>query len=110
MTTTFTAMYSDHQQHRQPDRLAEPVRKTPPSATSSRQVTTIGWSIHVGTNGFSMMCAVASAAESVIVMTKLVAAKPSRQSTSALPRQRGSRSSSTDRLPWPCGLSAAMRW
>ena len=56
-----------------------------------------------------MMCAVASAADSVIVMMKPVAAKPSRQSTSALPRQRGSSSSSIEMLPWPCGLSSATR-
>ena len=36
-----------------------------------------------------MMCAVASAADSVMVMMKSVAAKPSRHKTNALPRQRG---------------------
>ena len=56
-----------------------------------------------------MMWAVASAAESVMVMMKPVAAKPSRHSTSALPRQRGSSSSRIWMLPWPCGLSSATR-
>ena len=77
-------------------------------ATSSASVTSTGWSIQCGTSGFSMMCAVASAAESVIVMTKSVAAKPSRHSTSALPFQRGSSSSSSEMLPSPCGLSRAI--
>ena len=36
-----------------------------------------------------MRCAVASAADSVIVMTKSVAANPSRHKTTALPFQRG---------------------
>ena len=46
-----------------------------------------------------MMCAVASAADSVMVMTKSVAANPSRHSTKALPRHRGSSSSSIEMLP-----------
>ena len=56
-----------------------PCRKIAPSATSSTSVTrdrVVASS--AGTNGFSMMCAVASAAESVMVMTKSVAANPSR--------------------------------
>ena len=56
-----------------------------------------------------MMCAVASAADSVMVMMKPVAAKPRRQSTSALPRHRGSSFSRIAMLPWPCGLSSATR-
>ena len=39
---------------------------------------------HAGTNGFSMMCAVASAADSVMVMTKSVAANPSRHEDEGL--------------------------
>ena len=44
--------------------------------------------------GFSMACLVASAADSVMVMTKSVAANPSRMSTRSLPLQPGSRFSS----------------
>ena len=51
----------------------------------------------------------ASAADSVMVMTKSVAANPSRHRTNALPCQRGSSSSSIEMLPWPCGLSSATR-
>ena len=52
---------------------------------------------------------VPGASDSVIVMTKSVAAKPSSTSTNALPRQRGRRSSSIEMLPWPFGLTAATR-
>ncbi len=55
-----------------------------------------------------MMCAVASAADIVMVMTKSVAANPSRHSTSTLLRQRGSNCSSTAMLPSPFGLSLAI--
>ena len=47
------------------------------------------------------MWAVASAADSVMVMMKSVRANPSRTSTKTLPRQRGSSSSSMAMLPWP---------
>ena len=47
------------------------------------------------------MCAVASAADSVIVMMKPVAANPSRHNTSALPRQRGSSFSRIGDAPLP---------
>ena len=50
-------------------------------------------------SGFSIRCAVASAADSVIVMTKLVAANPSRMRTTALPFQRGKSASSIRMLP-----------
>ena len=56
-----------------------------------------------------MRCAVASAADSVMVMMKPVAANPSRHRTSALPRQRGNSFSRIEMLPWPCGLSSATR-
>jgi hypothetical protein len=54
-----------------------------------------------------MMWALASAAESVIVMMKSVKAKPRRTSTNAFPFHRGSSSSSIRMLPWPCGLCDA---
>ena len=62
-----------------------------------------------GTYGFSTMCAVASAADSVIVMMKSVAAKPSRTRTKSLPFQNGSSRSSIAIEPSPCGLSSATR-
>ena len=49
------------------------------------------------------------AAESVIVITKSVAAKPSKHSTSVLPRHFGSSRSRSEMLPSPCGLCSAMR-
>ena len=82
----------------------KPFRKTPPRIASSTRVTATGWFSHAGISGFSMRWAVASAAERVMVMMKSVSAKPSRTSTKALPRQRGSSSSSMAMLPWPCGL------
>ena len=86
-----------------------PFKKTPESPTSRSIVRTIGWLKLSGTNGLPMMWAVASAAESVMVMTKSVAANPSRHSTNTLPRHRGSSSSSIEMLPWPCGLFSATR-
>ena len=59
--------------------------------------------------GFSSMCTVASAADSVIVMIHEVATKPSSTSTKILPRQNASRSSSIATEPCPCGLSSATR-
>ena len=57
----------------------KPLQEDPRRARrASRNVTPTGWCIQPGTNGFSTMCAVASAADSVMVMTKLVAANPSR--------------------------------
>ena len=56
-----------------------------------------------------MMCADASAADSVMVITKSVAANPRRQRTNAFPFQRGSSSSSIEMLPCPCGLASATR-
>jgi hypothetical protein len=61
------------------------------------------------TNGFSMMCAVASAAESVMVMMKPVAAKPRRTRTKSFPFQRESKCSSIEMEPSPCGLASATR-
>ncbi len=62
-----------------------------------------------GRYGFSSMCTVASAEESVIVMSHDVATNPSSTSTNSLPRQNGSRFSSIATEPCPCGLSLATR-
>ena len=62
-----------------------------------------------GRNGFSTTCAVASAADRVIVIMKSVAANPSRASTKSLPLHHGSSRSSIAIEPSPCGLSAATR-
>ncbi len=109
MTTTFSARYAATSMTAIQIASRNPLRKIAPSSATSTSVRASWWCIQGGTNGFSTTCCVASAAESVMVMTKSVAANPSRHRTNALPRQRGRRSSSTDRLPWPCGLSDAMR-
>jgi hypothetical protein len=54
-----------------------------------------------------MRWAVASAADSVIVMVKSVAAKPRSTSTNSLPPHHGSTRSSMAIEPSPCGLSRA---
>ena len=59
--------------------------------------------------GFSTRCAAASAAESVIVMMKLVAANPSSDSTSALPFHLGNSFSRIRMLPWPMPGSCPRR-
>ena len=84
-----------------------PFRKMAQSRTSSTSVNRTGWLKLFGTNGLPMMWAVASAADRVMVMTKSVAAKPSRQSTNALPFHRGRSSSSIEMLPCPFGLAIA---
>ena len=58
-------------------------------------------------NGFSTRWAVASAADSVMVIRKSVAAKPSSTSTNTLPAQRGSNRSSMAMEPSPRKLSLA---
>ncbi len=59
--------------------------------------------------GFSTTCAVASAAESVIVIRKSVAAKPSRTRTKSFPCQNDKSRSSMAIEPSPCGDSSATR-
>ena len=69
-----------HDADRQADRLAEALQEDRRRARrASSSVSSTGWCSQLsGTNGFSMMCAVASAADSVMVMMKSVNAKPSR--------------------------------
>jgi hypothetical protein len=64
----------------------------------------------LGTNGFSTMWAVASAAERVMVTSQPVATNPRRHRTNSLPLQNESRLSSIAIDPCPCGLSSATRW
>ncbi len=59
--------------------------------------------------GFSTRCAVASAAERVMVIRKSVAANPSRVRTNSFPFQKVSSRSSMAMEPSPCGLSSATR-
>ena len=87
----------------------KPRMNTAPRTNNKPSVTRMGWCIQPGTRGFSMRWAVASAADSVIVMTKLVAANPSRTRTTAFPFQRGNNDSSIRMLPCPCGLASATR-
>ena len=77
---------------------------------SRNSVTATFWPcIQAGANGFSIACAVASAAESVMVIMKSVAANPSSTRTSSFPPQRGSSRSSMAMDPSPRGLSPATR-
>jgi hypothetical protein len=88
----------------------KPLRKTAPSVVSSTRVMTTCWPWRdSGVKGCSTMCAVASAAESVIVTTQPVATNPSRHRMSSLPFQKERRFSSIAIEPWPLGLSAATR-
>ena len=88
----------------------KPRRNTAPSSSDEdeRDEHPMPWR-KAGANGFSTMCAVASAADSVIVMMKSVATKPSSTRTKSLPRQHDSSRSSMAIEPSPCGLSAATR-
>src|ERR1041385_8665110 len=56
----------------------KPLRNIPPRRPSRTRVTAILLFIHTGVNGFCAKWAAASAAESVMVMTKSVVATPSR--------------------------------
>ena len=73
-------------------------------------MTATSWPPRYGARcGFSVRCAVASAADSVIVMMKSVAAKPSSTRTKILPFQYVISRSSMAMEPSPFGLSAATR-
>ena len=88
----------------------KPRRKTAPSSASrTRVIATWCPCRSSGTLGFSTMCAVASAADRVMVIRKSVAAKPSSTSTNSLPFQKDSSRSSIAIDPSPCGLSTATR-
>ena len=88
----------------------KPRRNTAPSRASRTSVIATSWPCSsAGTFGFSTMCAVASAADSVIVIRKSVAAKPSSTRTNSLPFQNDSSRSSIAIEPSPCGLSSATR-
>ena len=93
-----------------PTASAKPMRKTTPSSTTSAQVSGTSQPCSaLPTRGFSTMCAVASAVDSVIVMRKSVTAKPSSTSTSSFDHQYDSSRSSMATEPSPCGLSRATR-
>jgi hypothetical protein len=62
-----------------------PFKKIAARIVSNASVTAIWLFIHIGVNGFCLKCAAASAADSVIVMTKSVVAKPSRIRAEVLP-------------------------
>ena len=87
-----------------------PRRNTTPSRSSSARVSGTGISVNqCGVKGFSAMCAVASAADSVIVIMKSVTANPSSTSTKSLPAHQGSSFSSIMIEPAPRKLSCATR-
>ncbi|MEO5709294.1 MAG: hypothetical protein ABIQ59_05695 [Nocardioidaceae bacterium] len=88
----------------------KPRRNTAPSRASSPSVMATAWpASRSGTLGFSMMCAVASAADRVIVIRRSVAAKPSSTRTNSLPFQNESSRSNIAIEPSPCGDSSATR-
>lgn len=62
-----------------------------------------------GAKGFSTTCAAASAADSVIVIMKSVAANPSSTRTNSFPAHHGRSRSSIAMEPSPCGDSLATR-
>ena len=108
ITTVFSARYTATSTTAIPMASLNPLRNTAASSATSTRVMPICWPRRKsGRNGFSRMCAVASAAESVMVMMKSVAAKPSRTSTNSLPDQRGRIRSSMAIDPWPSWLSRA---
>ena len=87
-----------------------------PSSTSRTDVTPIAWRVFAASSGTgSGQCGLvirwtaASAPDSVLVMTKSVAANPSSTRTSSLPFHQDSNRSSIASEPWPCGLSRATR-
>lgn len=84
--------------------------KTAPSSATSTSVMSICLPCSaLARCGFSTRWVEASAAESVIVMRKSVAAKPSSVSTKSLPFQNDSSRSSMAIEPSPRGLSWATR-
>src|ERR1700733_6749061 len=87
----------------------KPLRKIAPRMASITMVAPIWVLIALGTNGFWLKWAAASAADSVMVMMKSVVAKPSKIRTNVLPLHLGKSFSSIAILPWPLGLAAATR-
>jgi len=108
VSTRFKPRYTPTNPTAIPMASVNPRRNTAASSASRARVTnTASPCSSCGAKGFSMMCAVASAAERVIVMRKSVAAKPSRANTNSLPAHQGRRCSSIAMEPSPCGLSLA---
>ncbi len=110
ITIRFRPRYTTTRTTAIPIASPKPRRNTPASSASrTRVMITSLPSNQCGTYGFSITCAVASAADSVIVMMKSVAMKPSRTRIVNLPFQRPRSRSSIAIEPSPCGLSAATR-
>jgi len=107
-TTRFNARCGRPTSVATPIASRKPRRKTTARTAMSRSVTAMPWSARCGcSSGFSIACCAASAAESMTVITKSVAAKPSRPRTVTFPIQPGSRSSSIAMEPWPAYERAA---
>ncbi len=88
----------------------KPRRNTAASRASSTRVMSTSWPCrNDGRYGFSTAWAVASAADSVIVTRRSVAAKPSSTSTKTLPAHHGRIRSSIAVEPSPLELSRATR-
>lgn len=107
-TTTLRNRYVATSTTAMPIASRNPLRKTAARAvTRTRVIHTFSPCIQLGAKGFSTTCAEASAADSVIVIMKSVAANPSSTSTKSFPAHQGSRRSSMAIEPSPCGLSLA---
>jgi hypothetical protein len=110
ITTRFRRRNTATRTTAMPIASLNPLRNTSPSsATSPRVSGTSAPSNQAGANGFSTACAVASAAERVMVIMKSVAANPSSTSTKSLPPHQGSSRSSIAIEPSPRKLSRATR-
>ena len=109
-TTMFRLRYTATIRTATPMASLKPRRKTAPSIASRNSVTsTFCPCSQPGATGFWIRCAVASAADSVMVIMKSVAAKPSRTRTNSFPPHRGMSRSSIAMEPSPRWLSPATR-
>ncbi len=109
-TTTLSSRYAPTRGTAIVIASRKPLRKTAASSASRTSVMAMCWPRSAsGMSGFSTACAAASAADSVMVMTKSVAANPRSTRTNALPAHHGSRCSRIAIDPSPWGESRATR-
>lgn len=110
ITTALSPRYAITSTTATPIASEKPIRNTAPSSAIRPSVIATFWPLRMCvSSGFSTRCAAASALDSVIVMTKPVATKPSRHNTSSLLGQYVSSRSSIDSEPSPRGDSSATR-
>ena len=101
-TTTFSAKVEADEEDGDADRLLEAAQEdgAQQGQQEQRDRRRFGPAASRGRTGSRSACAVASAAESVMVIMKSVAAKPSRTRTSSFPPQRGNSRSSMAMEPF----------